>query len=185
MAWLAKTVCISARSASISWVRRTRCSWVSSQNGSKRSVRASTESSKSGVGLEGAASEGCCGGGVREGVEGQNNGLRLVWEWTPARFGAGARHRGTRVQARRIKGRSKNGECLSLNKVNVATFGCNVATFQRGKHPTSRRRDPTSRRRDPTSRRRDPTSRRRDPTSQRRVPTSRRRDPTSRRCREW
>ena len=49
--------------ASISCVRRTRCSWVSSRNASKRSVRASTESSKSGVGLNGAASEVCCGGG--------------------------------------------------------------------------------------------------------------------------
>ena len=63
MAWLAKIVCISARSASISFVRRTRFSWVSSKNESKRSVRASTGSCKSGVGLEGAASKGCYGGG--------------------------------------------------------------------------------------------------------------------------
>ena len=35
-------------------------------------------------------------------------------EWTPARFGAGARHRGTRVQARRIQGRSKNGGVFGL-----------------------------------------------------------------------
>ena len=47
----------------MSWVMRTRCSWVSSQNASKRSVRESTKSSMSGVGLDGAASEGCCGGG--------------------------------------------------------------------------------------------------------------------------
>ena len=55
MAWLANTVRISARSASISCVRRTRCSWDSSHNASKRSVRESTGSSKSGAGLEGAA----------------------------------------------------------------------------------------------------------------------------------
>ena len=32
--------------------------------------------------------EGDGGGGVREGVRGQKNGLRPVWEWTPARVGA-------------------------------------------------------------------------------------------------
>ena len=63
MAWLARTVRTSARRASISCVMRTWCSWVSSQNESKRSVRESTGSSRSGVGLEGAASEGFCGGG--------------------------------------------------------------------------------------------------------------------------
>ena len=62
MAWLAKAVRMSERRASISCVRRTRCSWVSSQNASKRSVKASTGSSKSGVGLDGAASEVCYGG---------------------------------------------------------------------------------------------------------------------------
>ena len=62
MAWLARTVRTSARRASISYVKRTRCSWVSSHNASKRSVRASTGSSKSGVGLDGAASEVGCGG---------------------------------------------------------------------------------------------------------------------------
>ena len=60
---LAKTVRTSARRASISCVMRTQCSRVSSQNASKCSVRESTGSSRSGVGLEGAASEGCCGGG--------------------------------------------------------------------------------------------------------------------------
>ena len=54
---------MSARRASMSWVMRTRCSWVSSQKASKRSVRASTGSSKSGVGLEGAAPEVGGGGG--------------------------------------------------------------------------------------------------------------------------
>ena len=55
---------MSARRASISWIMRTRCSWVSSQNASKLSVRASTGSSRLGVGLDGAASEvGGCGGG--------------------------------------------------------------------------------------------------------------------------
>ena len=39
----------------MSCVTRTRCSWVSSQNASKRSVSASTGSSRSGEGLEGAA----------------------------------------------------------------------------------------------------------------------------------
>ena len=63
MAWLARTVRISARRASIFYVRRTQCSWVSSQNASKRSVRASTGSSKSGVGLDGIAAEVGCGGG--------------------------------------------------------------------------------------------------------------------------
>ena len=42
---------------------RTRCSWVSSHNASKRSVSESTGSSGSGEGLEGAACGGCCGGG--------------------------------------------------------------------------------------------------------------------------
>ena len=32
--------------------------------------------------------EGDGGGGVREGVGGQNTGLRRVWEWAPARAGA-------------------------------------------------------------------------------------------------
>ena len=63
VAWLARTVRKSARRASISCVMRTRCSWVSSHNASKRSVRESNGSSRSGVGLEGATSEGCCGGG--------------------------------------------------------------------------------------------------------------------------
>ena len=63
MAWLSRTVRRSARRASISYVMRNGCYWVSSQNASKRSVRESTGSSRSGVGLEGAASEGCCGGG--------------------------------------------------------------------------------------------------------------------------
>ena len=48
---------------SMSWVMRTRFSWISSQNASKRSVRVSTWSSKSGVGLGGASVEVCCGGG--------------------------------------------------------------------------------------------------------------------------
>ena len=42
---------------------RTRCSWVSSQNASKRSVSEGTGSSRSGEGLEGAASVGCGGSG--------------------------------------------------------------------------------------------------------------------------
>ena len=63
MAWLARTVRISARRASISCVRKTQCSWVSSQNASKRSVRASTGSFKSGGGLDGVAAEVGCGGG--------------------------------------------------------------------------------------------------------------------------
>ena len=42
------------------------------------------------------------GGSVGEVVEGQNNGLRWVWEWTPARVGAGGTKKGcTRVQARK------------------------------------------------------------------------------------
>ena len=65
MAWLARTVRMSARRASISWVMRTRCSWVSSHNASKRSVSASTGSSRSGVGLDGAAPEVDGGGGGR------------------------------------------------------------------------------------------------------------------------
>ena len=47
----------------MSWVMRTRCSCVSSQKASKRSVRVSTGSSRSGVGLDGAAPE-VGGGGV-------------------------------------------------------------------------------------------------------------------------
>ena len=54
---------MSARRASISWVMRTRCSWVLSQKASKRSVRASIGPSRSGVGLYGAAPGVCCGGG--------------------------------------------------------------------------------------------------------------------------
>ena len=42
------------------------CSWVSSQKASKRSVSESTGSSRSGKGLEGAASV-SCGGGDGEG----------------------------------------------------------------------------------------------------------------------
>ena len=42
---------------------RTRCSWVSSQKASKRSVSESIGSSRSGEGLEGAVSVGCDGGG--------------------------------------------------------------------------------------------------------------------------
>ena len=49
-----RTVRMSARKASMSWVTRTRCSWVSSQNASKRSVSESTGSSRSGEGLGGA-----------------------------------------------------------------------------------------------------------------------------------
>ena len=33
------------------------------------------------------------GGSVGDGVGGQNNSRRQVWEWTPARVGAGGRHR--------------------------------------------------------------------------------------------
>ena len=47
----------------MSCVTRTRCSWVSSQKASKRSVSESTGSSRSGEGLDGAASRGCRGGG--------------------------------------------------------------------------------------------------------------------------
>ena len=47
----------------MSWVIRTRCSCVSSQKASKRSMRASTGSSRSGVGLEGVAAEVGGGGG--------------------------------------------------------------------------------------------------------------------------
>ena len=64
MAWLARTVRMSARRASMSWVMRTRCSRVSSQKALKQSVRASTGSSRLGVGLDEAASaEAGCGGG--------------------------------------------------------------------------------------------------------------------------
>ena len=77
--------------------------------------------------------EGDGGGGVRKGVGGQNNGLQPVCDGTPARVTAEERHRGTRVQARRIQGWRKNGGCLALNKVNVAMCECNVATFQRRK----------------------------------------------------
>ena len=42
---------------------RTRCSWVSSQNASKRSVSESTGSSRSGERLEGAVAGGCWDGG--------------------------------------------------------------------------------------------------------------------------
>ena len=38
--------------------------------------------------------EGDGGGNVGEGVGGQNNGLRLVWEWAPARVGAGGTTKG-------------------------------------------------------------------------------------------
>ena len=47
----------------MSYVTRTRCSLVSSQNASKRSVMESTGSSGSGEGLEGVAAGGCCDGG--------------------------------------------------------------------------------------------------------------------------
>ena len=63
MAWLARTVRMSTRRASISYVMRTRCSWDSSHNASKGSVKASTGSSRSGVGLGGVGSEVGCGGG--------------------------------------------------------------------------------------------------------------------------
>ena len=54
---VSKTIRISARRASISWVMRTRLSWVSSQKASRRSVKVSTGSSRSGVGLDRASSE--------------------------------------------------------------------------------------------------------------------------------
>ena len=54
---------MSVRRASISCVMRTRCSSVSSQNASKRLVRASTGFSRSGVGLDGAVFEVSWGGG--------------------------------------------------------------------------------------------------------------------------
>ena len=54
---------MSMRKASISCVMRTQCSWVSSQNASKRSVRASIGSSRSGVGLDGVVYEVSWGGG--------------------------------------------------------------------------------------------------------------------------
>ena len=54
---------MSAWRASISWVMRTRCSWVSSHKALKLSVRASTGSSRSGLGLDGAAAKAGCGGG--------------------------------------------------------------------------------------------------------------------------
>ena len=47
----------------MSWVMRTQCSCVSSQKASKRSVRESTGSSRSGVGLNGAALKVGGGGG--------------------------------------------------------------------------------------------------------------------------
>ena len=62
----------------MSCVTRTRCSWVSSQNASKRSVRESTGSSGSGEGLEGAAAGGCCdggGGGWDEGLANVSLGI--------------------------------------------------------------------------------------------------------------
>ena len=63
MGWLARTVLMSTRRASMSWVMRTRFSCVSSQKASKRSMRASTGSSRSGVGLDVAAPEVGEGGG--------------------------------------------------------------------------------------------------------------------------
>ena len=84
--------------------------------------------------------EGDGGGNVGEGVRGKNNGLRWVWEWAPARVGAGGTAKGCiRVQARREQGKSTNGGGVALNKVNVSMCECNVATFQRGKYPTLRR----------------------------------------------
>ena len=83
--------------------------------------------------------EGDGSGSVREGVGGKNNGLQRVCEWTPVRVGAGTRHRGTKVQARRIQGRIKKWGVFGFKQGKVATFGCNVAMFQRGKRPTSRR----------------------------------------------
>ena len=63
MAWLARMVHMSARKASMSLVMRTRCSCVSSQKASKRSVRESIGSSRSGVRLDGTSPEVGCGGG--------------------------------------------------------------------------------------------------------------------------
>ena len=70
VAWLASTVRISEQRASMSCVTRTRCSWVSSQNASKRSVSESTGSSRSGEGLEGDATCGYWDGGGGGGDEG-------------------------------------------------------------------------------------------------------------------
>ena len=58
----------------MSCVTRTRCSWVSSQNASKRSVSESTGSSRSGEGLEGAAA---CGYWVVVEVGGSRTGQCL------------------------------------------------------------------------------------------------------------
>ena len=41
--------------------------------------------------------EGDGGGSVGEGVGGQNNGVRRVWEWAPARVGAGGTTKGALV----------------------------------------------------------------------------------------
>ena len=38
--------------------------------------------------------EGDGGGSVGEGVEGKNNGLRRVWEWSQQRVGAGGATKG-------------------------------------------------------------------------------------------
>ena len=62
-------------------------------------------------------------------------GHRRAKQWPPARVGAGSRHKGTRVQARRRKGRSKNGKWLALNRATSLRSGQrrdvwgNVVTF--------------------------------------------------------
>ena len=63
VAWLAKTVRMSAQRASTSWLMRTRCSWVSSQYASKRAVRSSTGSSRIVEGLADPSPGTTVGGG--------------------------------------------------------------------------------------------------------------------------
>ena len=58
-----------------------------------------------GSGLGGDGGSGC--NGVREGVRGQKNGLRLVWKWTPARVVQVCEKGYTRVQAKKVRGGAK------------------------------------------------------------------------------
>ena len=69
---------------------RNRCSWVSSQNASKRSLRESIGSSGSGEGLEGTA----CGGYYGGGGDVQKEGRRAMYEPSTGVIGSSGKEGG-------------------------------------------------------------------------------------------
>ena len=69
-----------------------------------------------------------------------------------AKVCGGVRHKDTRVQARRRKGRSKNGECLALNRATSRRSGATSrrsgATSRRSRKESIQRHDVDSQRHD-------------------------------------